>query len=140
MSQFTQADKEAFLSGLHVCMLAIPQPGKGPLLAPIWYDYEPGGPATFIMGPDSRKARLLSEGTRVSLCAQNEAPPYAYVSVEGPVVAIAPCTKEALRGMAVRYLGERDGEQYANRMPGMETAKLVSVQPDTWLGVDFSRT
>ena len=140
MSQFTQADKEAFLSGLHVCVLAIPQPGKGPLLAPIWYDYEPGGQATFIMAPDSRKARLLSEGTRVSLCAQNEAPPYAYVSIEGPVVAIAPCTEEALRDMAVRYLGEREGEQYAKGLRGADKARLVSVQPDAWLGVDFSRT
>lgn len=140
MKPFAQADKEAFLSGLHVCMLAVPQPGKGPLLAPIWYNYEPGGQATFIIGPDSRKARLLSKGTRVSLCAQNEAPPYAYVSIEGPVVAIAPCTQEALKNMAVRYLGEQDGERYANSMPGIETALLVSVRPDIWLGVDFSRT
>ena len=140
MSQLTQADKQAFLSDLHVCTLAIPQPGKGPLLAPIWYDYEPGQQVRFIMGPDSRKAKLLAQGTRVSLCVQNEAPPYAYVSVEGPVSAIEACTEQALKDMAVRYLGAKDGEQYANSLPGAEKAKLVTVQPETWLAMDFSRS
>ena len=140
MNPLTEADKQAFLSGLHVCMLAIPQPDKGPLLAPIWYDYEPGNPVRFIMGPRSRKAQLLAEGTRVSLCVQDEVPPYAYVSVEGPVVAIEACTEQALKDMAVRYLGAEDGERYAKNLPGAGAARLVSVQPETWLAADFSRS
>ena len=140
MNPLTEADKQAFLSGLHVCTLAVPQPGKGPLLAPIWYDYEPGNQVRFIMGPQSRKAQLLAQGTRVSLCVQDEAPPYAYVSVEGPVVTIEACTEQALKDMAVRYLGTDDGEQYAKSLRGAEAALLVSVQPETWLAADFSRS
>lgn len=139
MTRLSQTEKERFLSGLHVCVLAIPQPGRGPLLAPIWYDYQPGKQVRFIMGPTSRKAELLAEGTRVSVCVQDEAPPYAYVSIEGPVSAIEACSAEVLKEMAVRYLGQDEGERYAKSLPGAELARCVTVQPDTWLAADFSR-
>ena len=37
----TRAEREAFLAGVHVGVLSIPEPGRGPLAAPIWYGYEP---------------------------------------------------------------------------------------------------
>lgn len=39
----SKTQREQFLAGLHVGVLAIPDPGRGPLNAPIWYGYEPGG-------------------------------------------------------------------------------------------------
>lgn len=137
MAKLSQAEKEKFLAALHVGILAIPQPGRGPLAAPIWYAYEPGGDAWVIIGQRSRKARLLKPGTPVSLCAQNEAPPYAYVSVEGAVTSIEPCTAEAMQAMAVRYLGEERGREYADNMPAAQ-ASVVTFRPQTWLAVDFA--
>ncbi len=39
----TRQEREAFLADLHVGIISIDEPGRGPLTAPIWYDYEPGG-------------------------------------------------------------------------------------------------
>jgi len=36
-------EREAFLAGLHVGVISIVEPGRGPLTVPIWYAYEPGG-------------------------------------------------------------------------------------------------
>ena len=138
MTALNQQEKEAFLSELHVGVLSIPQEGRGPLTAPIWYCYAPGESLWVMIGQDSRKARLLEEGTRVSLCAQNEAPPYAYVTAEGPVVSIAPGTDDDILKLASRYLGEEEGKVYAERMP-TGSSLTVTVRPETWLAVDYSR-
>lgn len=137
--KMSQTQKQEFLAALHVGVLSIPQPGKGPLTAPIWYDYEPGGNAWFIIGDESRKALLLQEGACASLCVQNEAPPYAYVSIEGTVSAIEACSEETLRRMAVRYLGEARGREYAAGMP-VGRARVVAIEPRGWLAADLSRS
>ena len=138
MTALNQQEKEAFLSGLHIGVLSIPQDGRGPLTAPIWYCYAPGEDLWVMIGRDSRKAALLEAGTRVSLCAQNEEPPYAYVTAEGPVESVRPGTDEDILELATRYLGEEEGKVYAERMP-TGASLTVTVRPETWLAVDYSR-
>ena len=53
------AERQLFLSQLHVGVLALNQPGRGPLTVPVWYDYRPGEALWFITDRDSRKGRLL---------------------------------------------------------------------------------
>ncbi len=139
MTKMTQPEKEQFLADLHVGVLSIPQASRGPLTVPIWYDYTPGGELWFLTGPTSRKGKLLARGTHVSLCAQTETPPYKYVSIEGPVVSIAPSDKEKYgRPMAHRYLGKKLGDQYTDS--GEEGASvIVSVRPERWLAVDYGK-
>ena len=84
----TKEEREAFLSGLHVGVLSIPDGERGPLAAPIWYSYKPGGDIVLVTGKTSRKAELLKRAKRVSLVAQSEEIPYKYVSIEGPVMAL----------------------------------------------------
>ena len=36
------AEREAFLADVHVAVISIPEPGRGGLVIPIWYDYAPG--------------------------------------------------------------------------------------------------
>ena len=138
MTTLNQQEKEAFLSGMHVGVLSIPQDERGPLTAPIWYCYAPGESLWVMIGRDSRKAGLLEVGTRVSLCAQKEEPPYAYVTVEGPVESIRSGTDEDILELATRYLGAEEGKEYAERMP-TGASLTVSVRPETWLAVDYSR-
>ena len=83
----TTAEREAFLAGVHVGILSVDDPGRGPLTVPVWYAYEPGGTVDVITGGQSVKARRLRAAGRFSLCAQIETPPYRYVSVEGPITA-----------------------------------------------------
>ena len=138
-TRMTKAEREAFLADVHVGVLSVNEPDRGPLTVPIWYSYEPGGELTVLTGPDSRKGRLLSVGTRVSLCAQTEAPPYAYVTVEGPVVAIDPSDDDSeIRPMAVRYLGPELGAQYAESA-AEGAGVVVRIQPEHWLTVDYAK-
>jgi nitroimidazol reductase NimA-like FMN-containing flavoprotein (pyridoxamine 5'-phosphate oxidase superfamily) len=138
----TKAQREQFLAGLHVGVLAIPDGRRGPLTAPIWYGYEPGGELWVITGERSRKGKLLRPGVRVSVVAQNEASPYQYVSVEGPVTTLEPVRDaEAVRVLARRYLGVKGGDAYtAATWEGYEKDPnvLVRIRPERWLTVDYS--
>lgn len=138
MTKMTTAEKQRFLAALHVGVLALPRADAGPLTVPIWYDYRPGGTLWFITDRGSLKGRLLQTGLRVSLCAQNEAPPYQYVSVEGPITAIEP-TGDELLPMAVRYLGESRGAAYA-AASSSDDSVTVHVTPERWLAVDYANS
>lgn len=137
MAGLTQEQKETFLSELHVGVLSIARENRGPLTAPIWYCYEPGGNLWVMLGRESRKAQLLEVGTRVSLCAQKEEPPYAYVTAEGPVVGIAEGTHGDILELASRYVGEEGGKAYAENMRTAESL-TVTIRPETWLAVDYA--
>jgi nitroimidazol reductase NimA-like FMN-containing flavoprotein (pyridoxamine 5'-phosphate oxidase superfamily) len=84
----TKQEREAFLADVHVGISSIPEPGRGPLTVPVWYAYDRGGELRVVTARTSRKGQLLARADRFSLCAQTETPPYKYVSVEGPIVAI----------------------------------------------------
>ena len=132
----SQEEREAFLAEMHVGVIAINDPGRGPLTAPIWYDYEPGGAVRVLIGPESRKARLLNAGDRVSLVAQQEAMPYRYVSVEG-TVSLRPSEDGEILAMATRYLGEDMGRAYAEQNTGENLT--VAIDIERWLTVDYGK-
>ena len=135
----TSAERQQFLSELHVGVLALNRPGRAPLTVPVWYDYRLGGELWFITDRDSRKGKLLELGARISLCAQTEAAPYQYVSVEGPVVSITPSKVEAdLRPMARRYLGVTQGDAYTVGAKDGDSV-VVRMQCTNWLSVDYSK-
>src|ERR1039457_6120830 len=76
---------------------------------------------------------------RMSLCAQDEAPPYRFVSVEGPA-AIEEVEFEERLAMAHRYLGGEGGDQYM--APNADSARediVIRLTPEHWLTADFSR-
>ena len=136
-------EREAFLAEVRVGIVSLTDEGRGPLTVPIWYAYEPGGEVHIVTEQSSRKAQLLEKGRRISLCVQSEAPPYKYVSVEGPIAAIEPSDVERdERPMAHRYLGKKGGDRYieaSTRDRVADEAILVRMQPERWLTVDYSK-
>ncbi len=140
--KMTKSEREAFLADLHVGVISIAEKDRGPLMVPIWYDYEPGGDVWILTGRDSRKGRLLLEAGRFSLVAQTETPPYKYVSVEGPIISIdKPDLERDERPMAYRYLGQELGDGYieATHSGGGEENILVKMRPQRWLTTDYSK-
>jgi nitroimidazol reductase NimA-like FMN-containing flavoprotein (pyridoxamine 5'-phosphate oxidase superfamily) len=138
----SKQEREAFLADVHVGLISIAEPGRGPLCVPIWYEYEPGGELRIVTGRDSRKGRLLQAAGRFSLCAQTETPPYKYVSVEGPVTGVEPVDLERdLRPLAHRYLGRDLGDRYVEETSGAdrEESVLVRMRPERWLTVDYAK-
>lgn len=141
----TRDEAGAFLSEVRVGVLSIHEPGRGPLTVPVWYGYEVGGEVSFITEPGSRKGKLIAEGQRVSLCVQNEASPYQYVSVEGPIRSIATADLEKhVRPLAHRYLGIEAGNTYVDfNQPGEgegeEPQIIVRFSPERWLTADYGK-
>jgi len=135
----TMDERQAFLADVHVGVIAIAEGGRGPLAVPVWYDYEPGGDLTVLMQSDSRKALGIDAAGRFSLCAQSETAPYQYVTVEGPVTATESYNKDDLQAMATRYLGEEGGKAYvAGSDPSANSVK-ITMSPQRWLSVDYSK-
>ena len=134
----SKAEREAFLAGLHVGVVSVAEPGKGPLTVPIWYDYVPGGDVWMITGRTSIKGKLFQSVDRISLCAQTESPPYQYVSIEGPI-SITDLAAGQLEQMAIRYLGEQQGKAYAAASGEAGNSIVVSITPETWYTIDYNK-
>ncbi|MFZ0216376.1 MAG: pyridoxamine 5'-phosphate oxidase family protein [Candidatus Dormiibacterota bacterium] len=139
--KLTIEEREAFLSDLHVGVIAIAaEEERAPLALPIWYAYEPGGLVTVLTRPDSRKGRLLRAAGRCRLVVQDEAVPYRYVSVEGPIVGMGPdlASRDELQRMATRYLGEEGGAAYVADLPEQTVDVAYRMRPERWTTEDYS--
>ena len=141
MLTMTTHEREKYLAEVHVGILSIPEDGRGPLTVPVWYAYEPGGELRVVTGRTSRKGRLLERAGRFSLCAQTEVPPYKYVSIEGPIVAIEAADVERdVRPLAHRYLGSKGGDAYiASTRDEHADNVLVRMRPERWLTADYGK-
>jgi hypothetical protein len=84
---------------------------------------------------------LLDRAGRFSLCVQTEIPPYRYVSVEGPIIAIEAADVERdVRPLARRYLGREGGDAYiASTRDEHVDNVLVRMRPERWLTVDYTK-
>ena len=132
----TPSEREAFLADVHVGVLAVEEPGRGPMALPIGYRYV-DGVVEIGMGGDSAKARLLRAAGRATMTVQTETPPYQYVSVEGPVTVDAVQRDDF--EMASRYLGPELGKWYAEHNPSGEAAVTVTLHPEHWRTHDFGK-
>ena len=142
----TDEERDAFLAEPHLGILSIAREGKGPLVAPIWYRYEPGQPIEMCMGDRSAKAhRLRAEGRATLAIVDDSGGRYRYVTIEGPVSLehLGDQTEEAILAMSSRYLGEKGGRRYTDNFmaklaqddlhDGHGTEEvLVRLTPERW--------
>ena len=137
-TRMSQPEREEFLAGVHVAVLSVAAGGnRGPLMVPVWYSYQPGGVISVSTDRDSRKARAVAAAGRLSLCAQDESPPYKYVTIEGPAV-IEEITLDERRELARRYLGREEGDEYIDSIPDSDEV-AIRITPERWLSVDFGK-
>ena len=137
----TTGEREAFLGGLHVAVLSVDDPGRGPLTIPVWYSYAPGGTVSVVTGGQSVKAQLLRAAGRFSLCVQSESMPYHYVSVEGPITALDEAVSdEERRALAQRYLGAEGGDLYvASTADQAADSVAFRMAPERWRTSDYGK-
>jgi hypothetical protein len=137
----SRSEREAFLSDVHVGILSVNQPHRGPLAVPVWYFYEPGGELTVVTPSDSRKAQCLNEAGRFSFCVQSEIPLYKYVSVEGPITSSGdPASPELRRDLAYRYLGQEGGDLFLAATTAQADSEVIyRMTPELWFTADFNK-
>lgn len=137
--QFTEAERQDFLAAKHIAVLSVAaNDGRPPASVPIWYDYTPGGNIRINTSAGNRKARLIEQAGAITLTVQHEEPPYQYVIVEGTVVETErPAPAEPRETIAIRYLGEEAGREFARGYDNADTV-LFTIRPDRWFTADFS--
>jgi PPOX class probable F420-dependent enzyme len=134
----SHAEREAFLADVHVGVLTVVAgEDRGPLATPVWYGYSPGGLLSVLTDRTSRKARAIAAAGRFSLCAQDEAPPYKYVTVEGPAVIESAELTERI-AIARRYLGPEGGDAYIAANPDIDNV-VIRMTPEHWQSADFGK-
>lgn len=136
-TNMSRDERETFLAGLHVGVLAVERSDGPPLAAPVWYRYTPGGVVEVLTERTSVKGRLLDAAGRASLCAQREELPYSYVTVEGPVEMVEATLDDRI-DMAVRYLGDGPGRAYTEQTAAVDDV-LVRLTPERWFTIDYAK-
>src|SRR5438874_5928133 len=138
MSELTmnKSQRKAFLADLHVGIVAVARDGEPPLAAPVWYSYEPGRDVVLVFASSSEKIKLCQAARQASLCVQNEAVPYKYVTVEGPVV-VGDTDNDVQRSLAHRYLGPEIGDLYLTAIAGT-VSRVARLTPTRWRTVDYA--
>ena len=136
MSSITDPEVRAFLAeGTRTGKLSFLSPSGHPLVAPVWFVLE-GDALIFNTGRDTAKGRYLARDPRVSLCVDLEAPPYAFVQVQGEA-EVTEDPDELVRTatmIAARYMGPERAEEYGKRN-GVPGELVVRVRPTKVLSV-----
>ncbi|KWX67937.1 pyridoxamine 5'-phosphate oxidase [Mycobacterium sp. NAZ190054] len=133
----TKDEREQYLAGLHVGVIAVERPDRAPLSVPIWYGYQPGGEVLLWTDAGTVKHRLIRDAGRFSITVQDEQPPYKYVTAEGDVTSIDAAQDAEARAIAVRYLGEQDGAAFTDQNLTPNSI-IIRMKPQRWLSVDYS--
>ena len=128
--EMTNQEYRDFLLGtVRTAKLATVRADGRPHVAPVWYDLD-GETFVFMTGEGTVKGRNLRREPRVSLCIDDERPPFHFVIVEG-VAELADNDPDLLRwatSIGGRYMGGDQAEAFGRRnaVPG---ELLVRVTP-----------
>lgn len=98
---------------------------------PVWYAVDDDGTIVFNTGDSTVKGRNLARTGRAAISVQDPAPPYSFVSIEGPVTLIDDL--EEVRAWAGRiggrYMGAERADEFGDRN-GVPGELLVRLAPE----------
>jgi PPOX class probable F420-dependent enzyme len=117
MQTMTVEEYKAFLmASTRTGKLATVREDGRPHVAPIWFLLD-GDDLVFTTWHDSVKARNMQRDGRVSICVDEETPPYAFVLVEGTITFSEDADERVLWAtrIAERYMGSDQAEAYGER-------------------------
>ena len=136
----------AFLTGVpaHTGKLATIRADGRPHLAPVWFALDrstaaadsPIGDVVFNTGADTVKGRNLQRDPRVSICIDDEVPPFSFVTIDG-IATVGEVLDDVVHWAALiggRYMGQENAATFGRRngVPGelvvrLRPTKIVAV-------------
>lgn len=131
MEEMNTAEVREFLLGrARTASLATVRADGRPHVAPVWFDLD-GEAVIFTTWHTSVKAHNIRRESRVSLCVDDEEPPFAFVLIEGTaqISERDPDLGRWATRIAGRYMGEDLAEDYGERN-SVEGELLLRVTPD----------
>jgi PPOX class probable F420-dependent enzyme len=130
METMTPSEYHYFLqSRARTGKLATVRKDGRPHVTPIWFDMD-GDIIIFTTGHKSVKGVNLQRDSRVSICVDDETPPFAYVIIEGTAVLSEDAADLLYWATRIggRYMGAELAEAYGRRN-GVKGELLVRVTP-----------
>jgi PPOX class probable F420-dependent enzyme len=131
MAKMTRDEALAFIAAMpaRTAKVATVLDDGSPHVAPVWVALD-GDDIMFNTGAATLKGRSLLRDPRVSMCFDDETPPFAFVVVKGSVT-LSQDPDELIRWATIiggRYMGADRAEQYGLRN-GVPGELLVRVTP-----------
>jgi hypothetical protein len=135
----TRDEREEFLAGSHIAILSLSRgENEPPLVAPVWYLYEPGGELIATSGRGSEKTALASRNGRGAVIVQREELPPKYVAVDVDVRVDPDIHVAQRRAIAARYLPAEAIDGFLSMSPD-EDSVLLRMIPTRWRTTDLSK-
>jgi PPOX class probable F420-dependent enzyme len=125
-------DLDGLLERPLVAVLATYRANGNVLLSPVWHRWRDGG-FDVVTGGDDVKVRHLRGDSRASIVVFEHEPPYMGIEVRGRAM-LSRADADAVREIAVRYLGSEKGGAYADR--GYDDT-LIRLEPGHVRAWDF---
>lgn len=109
--------------------LATVRADGSPHVAPVWVDLD-GDDVVFMTSADTIKGKAILRDPRVSLCWDDERPPFSFVTVAGHATTSTDPGELLAWGtrIAARYMGEEHAEEYGRRN-AVPPEMVVRVRP-----------
>ncbi|MEV7482085.1 PPOX class F420-dependent oxidoreductase [Streptomyces halstedii] len=127
----TQDEWRAFLSeGTRTGKVATVRADGSPHIAPVWFLLD-GDDLVFNTGAETVKGRNLARDGRVSVCVDDDRPPFAFAVVQGHAELSEDLVEvqEWATRIAARYVGQDAAEEFGARN-GVAGELLVRVRVD----------
>ncbi len=131
MRELDSTEIQAFLrQGARTAKVAVVRRDGSPLVTPVWFLCDSDGLVVFETESQSVKGKALRRDPRISLCVEDDKPPFAFVRIDG----IAELNEDAedlldwTTRLAARYVGDGDAERQGRRNAGPGHL-LVRVRP-----------
>jgi PPOX class probable F420-dependent enzyme len=111
--------------------LAVVRADGSPHVVPVWVDLD-SDDIIFMTGADTLKGRAIRRDPRVSLCWDDERPPFSFVTVSGTVTT-------STDGLDLLYWGTRIGGRYMGLERAEEFGRRNAVPPEMVVRVKPAR-
>jgi PPOX class probable F420-dependent enzyme len=119
MRVMSEEEWKAFLAvePPHTGKLATVRKDGRPHVAPIWFDLDDDGSIVFTTGAETLKGKSIRRDPRVSLCVDDERPPFSFVAIEGKVDINEDLDEVLVWATRIggRYMGAEKAETYGRR-------------------------
>ncbi|CDR03133.1 PPOX class F420-dependent oxidoreductase [Streptomyces iranensis] len=121
--------------GTRTAKLATVRADGSPHLAPVWFLLD-GDDLVFNTGQETVKGRNLARDGRLTICVDDDRPPFAFVTLRGRAELIDDLgqVRDWAARIAARYMGEDRAEEYGDRN-GVPGELLVRVRIDKVLAL-----
>ena len=123
---------QAFVSALpaRTAKLAVVRKNGSPHVAPVWVALD-GDDVVFMTSADTIKGKALLRDPRVSLCFDDDRPPFSFVTIAGTVTLSTEPDDLLHWGTQIggRYMGADQAEAYGKRN-AVAPEMVVRVTPD----------